>query len=326
MKFSSTRRRLTLALASAGFAGLARAETWPSRFITLVLPSSPGSAIDVTARKLAPALAKALGQQIVIDNKPGAGGLIGTAALVKSAPDGYTLGMVSSTFSISPSLYPSSYDPLRDVQPISVLSGGPSVLVVNPANVPATNLKQLIEIAHKRADSSPLTFGNAGNGSTVQLAAAQLSIAAKIKINQVPYKAMSAYATDLIGGVLDAGFLPTIVALPFIRDGRLRPIGTSTGTRVAVLGNVPTLQELGLAGFNVDGWLALMAPAKVPRPILERLNTEIVRALRDPEFVKFATDNGGYVIASSIDDAEKIIAREVHEAARVIKLFGIKAD
>lgn len=326
LNFDCTRRTFALTAAAAGFTGMARAETYPSRLVTILLPTSPGSGVDATVRRLVPALSKGLGQQVIIDYKAGAGGLLGITQLVKSAPDGYTCGLVTASYCAIPSLYTIPYDPLRDLQPVSILSAGPLVLVVNAANVKATNLQQLVELAHKRASGRALSFGNAGNGSTVQIAAAQLAIAAKLDVSHVPYKAAGQYTTDLVGGVLDAGFLPPILALPFIKEGRLRPIGMSTGTRVAVLPNVPTLQELGLPGFNVDGWIAVVVPAKVPKPIVERLHHEFVRAVRDPEFVSYAAENGGYVVASSIQDAEKTFARDLNDAARIIKQMGIKPE
>lgn len=326
MAFSPTRRSLTLAIAAAGLPLLARADAYPSRPISLLLPSSPGSALDNAARRLAPMLEKALKQPVTIENKPGAGGVIGTTQLARSAPDGYTLGLVSSTYSASPSLYPVSYDPLRDIQPVCMLTGGPLVLVVNPAKVPVENLQQLLELGRKRQDDRPLTFGNSGSGSTVHLAAARLSILGKMKISHVPYRVTSGYTTDLIGGVLDAGFLPVVVALPFINDGRLRAIGVSTAQRSATLPNVPTLQELGLKGFDVDGWVALVVPAKVPKPIVQRLHAEVLRAVKDPDFVKFTHDSGGYVIGSSVEEAEKTFARELAESARIIQQMGIKPE
>jgi tripartite-type tricarboxylate transporter receptor subunit TctC len=324
MTFRCNRRVATLAAVAAGFTSPSRAQAYPMRPITMVIPASTGSALDSTARRLAPTLGKALGQAIVVDNRPGAGGLIGTTQIVKSPPDGHTIGFVSSMYCGIPGLYPITFDALLDIQPVSIVSGGPSVLVVNPRNVPVSDLPALIELGRQRAGDKPLAFGSAGNGSTVHLAAAQFSVATKLRINHVPYRSMGAYTTDLVSGVLDAGFLPTIVALPFIHDGRLRALGTSTGTRVAALPGVPTLQEVGLPGFHVDGWLALVAPANVPRPIVERLHAEVVQAARHPDFEKYTKENGGYVIASSIHEAERTFARDVNETTRIIRQLGIK--
>jgi tripartite-type tricarboxylate transporter receptor subunit TctC len=310
---------------AAGASALARAQNYPDRPIKLVLPVSPGSAVDSTARKLMPLIANALGQPFVIDNKPGSGGLIASTQLVRSPPDGYTLGLVSSTYCVAASLYKMPFDPKRDVQPVSILSSGPMVLVAHP-KVQAANLQQLLALVRSRPATSPLLLGNTGNGSTLHFAAAQLAIATKANIMHVPYKGMNNFTTDLVAGVIEGGFLPPVTAIPFLRDGRLKAIGMSTATRLPILPDVPTIAESGLPGFDVDGWVALVAPAKVPREILQRLSIEAVRAVRDSEFEKWVVSAGGAVVGSNMADAEKVFQRELAEAARVIKTLGIKAD
>lgn len=319
------RRRFLVAAAAAGAAPFAIAQpAYPDKPIRLLLPVSAGSGIDATARKLAPLMAARLGQPLVVENMPGAGGLIGTSALVRSAPDGYTVGMVASTHCITPHLHKTPYDALQDVQPISVITSGPMVLVV-PASVPAGNLREFLAVMKSRPEG-PVRLGNAGNGTAVQLAAAQFGIQAKLEVLHIPYRGNNNYLTDLVGGQLDGGFLAPVVAMPLVRQGRLKAIGLSTDRRLPVFPEVPTLAESGLPGFHVDGWFAMVAPARVPRPIVDRLQAELVRALKDPEVEKFVTASGGAIVASSVKDAEKTFEKEYADAGAVIRQLGIKAD
>jgi tripartite-type tricarboxylate transporter receptor subunit TctC len=320
------RRTLLLAMAGAAASSIAHAKTYPEKPIKIILPVTPGSAVDTTARKLGVPLSAALGVPFIMENKPGAGGLLASTQIARSEPDGYTLGIVSSTYCITPSIYKKlPFDARRDVQPVSILSSGPLLLVLHP-KIAAANLQQLIDLAKARPKDNPLTLGNAGNGTVAQFAAAQFAIAAKLNLMHVPYKGTSNYVQDLLAGFVDGGFLPPVVALPLMRGGKLKAIGLSTPRRLAIMPDVPTLAEAGLPGFNVDGWLALVAPAKVPKEILQRLNSEIVRASREPEMEKFVIDNGGAVVASSIPDAEKAFAKEFAESERIVKQFGIKPD
>lgn len=320
------RSALVAAAASALPWAQARAEApYPNRPIKLVLPSSPGSAIDGMARALAPALTAALKQPIVIENVAGSGGLIGTMQMLRAPKDGYTLGIASSTFAVSPSLYKMQFDPVKDVQPISVMTSGPMLLVAHP-KLQVNTLRELLAVAKARPADSGVVYGSAGIGSTVHLAGAILALQANVPLLHVPYKGTGQYLTDLIGGQLDCGFLPVAQALPHLRSRALRPLGLSTTAGLANLPELKPLAEQGLPGFDVDGWVAVIAARGIPRPVVELVNKVTVAALRTPEMAQFIAEGGGSVIASSVKDADTMVSQEIERYAKVIKTLGIKAD
>lgn len=320
------RRRDFVVAAGGLMAGSAWATHYPERPVKLLLTVSPGSAVDAIARAVAPHMATALGQPVVIENRPGSSGLIATAQMVRSPADGYTLCMTSSSHCIFPHLHPKMpYDALKDVQPICVMTSGPSMLVVNPS-LPAADLAQFIALAKSRSSTRPVTAGSAGSGTTNQLAIALLEMRAGIKLIHTPYKTSSNYVQDLVGNHIDAGFLPIVVAQPLVQAGRLRAIAVSTAKRSSAVPNLPTVAESGIPGFDMDGWLALMGPAGIPTPIAERVSTEVIKALKQPDVAKYVTESGGSVVASSIKEAERLFRREFDDAAEIIRTAGIKPE
>ncbi|GAA5236755.1 Bug family tripartite tricarboxylate transporter substrate binding protein [Verticiella sediminum] len=321
-----SRRQLLVAAAGAAIVGVAHAGPYPDRAITLLLTTSPGSAVDAIARVMAPHMSRALGQSVVVDNRPGSSGIIATGQMVRSPADGYTLGMTSSTHCINPHLHEKMpYDTLTDVQPICVMTSGPAMLVVHP-DLPVGNLHEFIALARSRSAAQPLVIGNAGNGSAVQLAAALLESSTGIRFIHAPYKSNTSYVQDIVGHHIDAGFLPVIAAQPLVRSGRLKALALSTAQRIPTLPDLPTVAESGVPGFDVDGWLALIGPAGIPAPALERINGEVVRALHAPDVVRLVHESGGTVLASSVEEAEHIFRREYEKAGRIIKTAGIKAE
>lgn len=323
------RRRELVAAAFAtvavGGAGSARAAGYPDKPIRMILPVSPGSAVDATARRLAPPLEAAFGQSMVLDNKPGSAGLIATTQLVRSPADGYTLGMVASTHCITPHLYKASFHPLRDVQPIVTLTSGPMLFVVHDA-VPAKDVRQFVAYAKSRPESKSVAMGNSGNGTTNHIACALMSLNAGFKALHVAYRGMGALATDLAGGQVDAGFLPLVAAMPLVKAGQLRILGVSTATRLASMDNVPSLAESGVPDFDMDAWVALIAPKGTPRAIVDRINAEVNKALRKPDVERSIAEGGGGIIGGSVKQCEDLFQNDYNKYGKVIAQAGIKAD
>lgn len=314
-----------LATATVGSAGTARAAAYPDKPLKMILPVSAGSAVDATARRLAPPLEAALGQPFVLDNRPGSAGLIATTQLVRSPADGYTLGMVASTHCITPHLYKASFHPVRDVQPIVMLTSGPMLFTVNDA-VPAKDVRQFVAYAKSRPENKSVAMGNSGNGTSNHIACALMALKADFKALHVAYRGMGALATDLAGGQVDAGFLPLVVAMPLVKAGQLRILGVSTGSRVAALEQVPTLAEGGVPDFDIDSWVAVIAPKGTPKNIIDRLNAELNKALRKPDVERAIADGGGAVLGGSVRQCEDLFQSEFTKYGKVIAQAGIKAD
>jgi tripartite-type tricarboxylate transporter receptor subunit TctC len=319
------RRHLLLAAFGSTLLGNARAAGYPDKPVRLLLPVQPGSAVDATARRLAPAVEGMLGQPLVIDNRPGSAGLIATAQLVRSAADGYTLAMVASTHCITPHLYKASYHPIRDIQPIAALTSGPLVFVVHTA-VPAKDIQQFVAYAKSRPENESVTMGNSGNGTVLHIAGALMSHKGAFKALHVAYKGVGAFSTDLAGGQVQAGYLPLVAAGPLIKSGQIRALGISTPKRLPAFPDLPTVAESGFPGFDVDGWVALIAPKGTPPAIVQRLNGAFRKALQTPEVQQFVADGGGAVIGGMVKETESLFERDFAEYGRLIADAGIKAD
>jgi tripartite-type tricarboxylate transporter receptor subunit TctC len=305
------RRTFVAAALGSVMLGPAWGSSYPDKPIKMVLPVSPGSAIDATARRLGPVLEGLLGQPLV--------------QLVRSPADGYTLAIVASTHCITPHLYKGSFHPVQDVQPVVALTSGPLIFVVH-ASLPAKDVEQFVSYARSLPEKQSVAMGNPGNGTPLHIASALMSLKGGFKALHVAYKGIGAYSTDLAGGQVVAGFLPLVAAAPLIKSGQIRALGVSTLKRPAALPGVPTLAESGLPGFEVDGWLALIAPKGTPSTIVQRLNGEFNTALRTPEFEHFVADSGGAVIGGTVKDCESLFQRDFAEYGRLIAQAGIKAD
>ncbi|GAA4338376.1 tripartite tricarboxylate transporter substrate binding protein [Pigmentiphaga soli] len=326
------RRRFLLgaAAAAAGAAtGLAapaaHADEYPSKPIRLILPNSPGSSVDKVSRVLATPLGMALGQPVVVENLPGSGGLIGMQQLLRAPKDGYTIGIVSSNYSVGPYLYDLPYDSLKDITPVSILVSGPFVLLVSP-KIPARTLAEFIALAKSRPADATLTFGSPGVGTSFHLSGELLNVTAGTRLLHVPYKMINNYVTDLVGGQLDSGFLTANVAAPLIKAGKLRPLAVTTPTRSRLLPDVPTIAESGYPDFNVDGWQGLIVAAGTPRAIAEKLNAEMNRALRMPDVVKVIEDDGHRIVGGSLADAADWFARDFDRIGKLAKAIGLKPE
>ncbi len=308
-------------LAQAAFPAFA--DTWPSRPIKLVVPYSPGGSTDVTARVIAESLRPLLGQPVVIDNRPGAGGNIGAEAVAKSAPDGYTFLMATSTHVTNMSLYKNlPYDFVQDLTPVSQIAFIPNVLVVG-ANLPVGNLSEFI--AYVKGGKYMVNYGTAGNGSSQHLSSALFNSMVAGNMVHVPYKGGAPALADLLAGQIQAYFGPLVEVLPHIRGGKVKALGITTKKRSPLLPDVPTIGE-ALPGYEVALWNAILAPAKTPADIVNKLNEAIVKVLNQPEVRARLAEQGSEPVGNSPAEFRQFIAAEVGKWKELVRISGAKID
>jgi tripartite-type tricarboxylate transporter receptor subunit TctC len=290
---------------------------YPGKPITLVVTYPPGGGADAMARLIAPKMGEALGQPIVIDNKPGAGGQIGAAAVAKAAPDGYTLMLDASSFSVNPSLYPKlPYDSLKAFKPVGVVALFPNVVLVN-ANFPAKNIGELAAAARQSKDA--VSYASSGNGSAQHLAGALFESAAKVDMVHVPYKGGGPALNDVIGGQVPLFFGNLASTLQHVQSGKLKALAVTSGKRSPILPEVPTLSESGLKGTEIYEWNAVFAPANTPEPVMNKLAVAFQQALESPEVKARIAQLGGDIQKGSPEQARKFIEQQVNLWGRVIK-------
>src|SRR5258706_5985996 len=307
-----------LAFCAAG----ALAQSYPTRAIKLVVPSSPGGGTDIVARILGQKLSEQLGQQFVVENRAGAGTIIGNDAVAKSAPDGYTLLMGLSTLAINPSMYASlPYDALRDFAPISQSVSACNILIVHPS-VPAKTVAELIALA--RAKPGSLTFGSAGMGTNPHLSGELFKSLARIDMVHVPFKGSGQSIISLLAGEIAANFPSVPTAMLYIKAGRLRGLGVTTLKRAQALPDVPSIAEAGLPGYEATQWFGLLAPAGTPRTVIDRLYQESSRALRSADMKERMTAEGLEVVGGTPEEFASYIRAETEKWTQVIKAAGIK--
>ncbi len=315
------------ALAAGTFALPALAQgSWPTgKAITYIVPFPPGGNTDTLARLIAPALSTALGTPVVIDNKGGAGGSVGSTLAARAAPDGYTiLGGTISSHSINVSLYSKlDYDPIKSFAPVAMLGSGPLVLAVN-ANSPYKTLNDVL--AASRAKPGGLSSASPGNGTSPHMAMALLSYQSGVPFTHVPYKGSGPAVQDLIGGQVNMMFDTTLIVGPHIQSGKLRPIAVSSGKRLESLPDVPTIAEAGQKGFDMGSWQAVFAPAGTPKPIVDRLHAEIMKIVATPEVQARLKGFGMLPSDMSPTQLGEYQKSEVEKWAKVIKAAGIKAE
>ena len=303
----------------------AEAQAYPSRPLRFIVPFPPGGSTDIYARIIGPRLADALRQQVVIDNRPGAGGALGADLAAKAPPDGYTIWLgQTNNLAIGPAMRTkNSYDPVRDFSPITLLMQAPQVMVVN-AGSPITSIKELIAAAKSKPGT--LTFASAGIGSSGHVAGELLNQAAGVNITHVPYKGASPAMIDLRGGRVT--FLATSLAsaAQFVKDGKIKGIATTGLKRARLMPDVPTVAESGVPGFEVASWHGMLAPAKVPREIIARLNREIVAILDKPEVRDALLSEGGDIMPGTPEEFAAFLKSEAQKWAKVIKQAGITAE
>jgi tripartite-type tricarboxylate transporter receptor subunit TctC len=317
-------RVAVLAAAGALAAVLAHAQGYPNRPVRLIVPFAPGGFTDVVARILGQKLSAALGQNFIIENKAGAGSTIGTDFVAKSAPDGYTLVMVSSTHVISPWLYRAMpYDALKSFAPVGKLVDSAYVLLVNP-KVPASNVQEFIKLA--RAAPDTLHYASSGNGSAQHLMGGLFVSMAGAPLKHIPYRGSAGATTDLVAGVVESSFAGVPNALSQVPQGRLKALAVTTARRIPQLPDVPTMQEAGVAGYDASVWLALLAPAGTPRDVVMKLNTEIARLMAQPETAKALSDAGVEVAPSSPEALSLYMAQELERWGKVVKETGVRLE
>lgn len=324
--------RRTLLLASAAIAtGVASTAAWPqenwpgSKPITYLVPFPPGGNTDTLARLIAQPLSAALGTQVVVDNRPGAGGSLGSAIAARAPADGHTiLGGTISSHSINVSLYPKlDYDPVKSFEQVAMLGSGPLVLVV-PASSPYKTLADVLNAA--KAKSGGLSSASPGVGTSPHMAMALLADQSGVNFTHVPYKGSGPAVQDLLGGQVDMMFDTTLIVGPYIEAGKLRPIAVTSSKRLDSLPDVPTIAEAGLQGFDMGSWQAVFAPAGTPKPIVERLHAEIMKVVATPEIQARLKAFG--MLPSTMTPAELRAYQqaEVDKWAKVIKSAGIKPE
>ncbi len=308
------------ALALAAFAIPAHSQPYPSKPIRIVVPFGPGGFTDVVARILQKELGAAVGQPVVVENKPGAGSTIGTSEVAKAKPDGYTLVMISTTHVITPHLYKEMpYDPIKDFTPVMKLGEGPYVLVVHPS-LGVKSVAELIALAKK--EPNKIDYASSGNGSSQHLVGALFASMSGAPINHVPYKGSSGAMNDLLGGQVKVSFVGMPNALAALASGKLRALAVTTKKRSADLPDVPTLAEAGVPGYDATIWLALLAPPATPRDIVLKINSEVTRVLSTPESRKLMSQAGVEVATGTPEELGKLMQSELDRWGKVVRDTG----
>jgi len=316
-------RRNFVALASLAIALPAFAQSGPP--MRLILPVGAGSGVDTIVRVMSNALSKELGQAVVIENQPGAGGVIGTQALVKAAPDGRTMGVVSNNHVVFPSVYKDlPFDPIADITPIMVIGETPFALAANPAKVPAANVREVIEML--KAKPGVYNYASSGNGTILHLAAAMFFVEAGVEAGHVPYKGVGPMVTDLIGGRVEFAVVPVPVLPGHLKSGALKVIGTTTSTRATSLPDLPTIAEQGLPNFAVGGWFAAVGPAKLPAAEVQRIHAALMAALAAPDVRDTLAKQGNLINPGTPDAAAQFFRTELAKYGNLARKIGLTAQ
>lgn len=302
----------------------ASAQAWPARPIRIIVPAAPGGTVDLASRAIAPRLGEALGQPVLVENKPGASTNLGNEFVAKSPPDGYTLLMSGITLSTNGTLYQKlGYDPIKDFAPITLVATSGNVLVVNPA-LPWRSVKDVIDAAKQKPGT--YFYGTPATGATGHLAAEMFNAMAGVKLVQVPYKGAAPALADLVAGQIHMTFDNIPPAIGFVRSGKLRALAVTSARRSPSLPDVPTIAEAGLPGYAISAWFALVAPVATPKEITARLNAEAVKVLRTPEIVQRFEQLGFEVGATTPEELQKLILDDAVRLGKVIRDAGMKPE
>ncbi len=314
-----------LSIAAATAPAHAQAPAYPTKPIHWVVPFAPGGTTDILARTIGEKLAIALGQPVIIENKPGAGGGLGATYTAKAAPDGYTImGGTISTHAINASLYKDlQYDPVKDFVPIMLIARVPNLLVINP-NIPANNVAELIALM--KANPGKYTFASSGNGTSQHLSGELFKTMAGVDMQHIPYKGSPPALQDVVGGAVSMTFDNITTAWPLAKNGNLRALAVTTARRSSVAPDVPTLAESGLAGYEVGSWQGVFAPAGTPPAIVKRLNTEMVKILNMPDVREKLVGLGAEPVGNTPEEFSALVKTEVVKWADVVKKSGAKVD
>ena len=313
------------ALAAAPFSTAFAQDAWPTRAITIIVPFSAGGTTDIVARFAGQALSQELGQPVIIDNRPGAGGNIGAQAVARAPADGYTLVMGTvGTHAINPSLYKKMpYDHIKDFAPISRVTAVPNVLIANPSQ-PYKTVKELI--AYGKANPDKLTFASSGSGTSIHLAGELFKSMTGITMQHIPYKGSSPALTDLMAGQTNVMFDNLPSAIQFIKAGKLRPIAVTTIKRAPQFPDLPTIDEAGVPGFDASSWFGLLAPANTPPAVIKRIDDALIKAMATTDLKKKIIEQGGEPIAETPDKFAAFIQTETVKWAKVVKESGASVD
>lgn len=314
-----------VAAAALPAAAAENANDYPSKPIRLVVPFTPGGSTDILARVIGQKLTEAWGKQVVIDNRPGAGGNIGVDLVAKSPADGYTLVMGHiGTFGVNPTLYPKlPYDPIKDFQPITLVALVPNMLSVNPA-LPAKSVKELVALA--KAKPGTINFGSGGNGSAAHLAGEYFKLMTKTEITHIPYRGTSPAVTDLIAGQIQMMITGVPPTLTFAKSGKLRALAVATSKRLPLLPDLPTIAEAGVPGYEATQWYGVLAPAGTPKPIVAKLNAEMAKAIKGPDVREKLAADAAEPVGNSPDEFGAFIKKEIARWAPVVKASGARPE
>lgn len=326
-----SRRRILVAGAHAAI-GLvacasirpAAAQTYPGKPIRMIVPYPTATVSDMVGRVLANQMSRTLGQPVVVDNIPAAGGVSGTQQLVRAPKDGYTIAVLNNGHVINPSVFKDlGFDSLKDIQPITTLGSSPLVLVASP-NLPAKDLQELLALAKSR--KGEMTYGSMGNGTVVHLTGVMLAEEGRADLKHVPYKTASQLMSDVMGGQIDLAFMGVATAAAQVDGGKMKALGVTTGERSPLMPQVPTLAEQGLPNYRFDGWMALAAPAGTPRPVVDRLNAEVRAALAQKEVQEAMIKMGVTTLGSTPEQAGQFFRDELDKHTTLARRGGAKMD
>ena len=312
-----------LALAIAGVSPLGWAQQWPAKPIRVIVPFAPGGGADFMGRLTSQQLTAALGQPVVVENRVGASGIIGYDHGLKAAPDGYTITVVSTTYSIIPALYKLPYDPVRDMQPVTQLSQGPYVVAVHPS-LPVKNIKELVALAESKPGT--INYASSGNGANLHLVTELFMHMTGTKMVHIPYKGTGPAILDTLAGQTMLVFGSMSSALPHVRSGKLRALAVTSAQRNPAAPDLPTVIESGVAGYDTFDWQGIIAPRGMPRPIVERLNAEFAKILRSKEVSDRLLGDGVVPAPGTPDEFGAFIAREIDVVRGIVARAGIKLD
>jgi tripartite-type tricarboxylate transporter receptor subunit TctC len=321
-----TLARSALALAALSIAGVAAAQEFPNKPIRLIVPFTTGGVLDTLARTIAHELGPVLGQSVVVENRTGASGNIGTEAYARATPDGYTIGMGTiATHGINPALYGERlpYDPLGDFKPLALVATQRNVVLVNP-QLPVRNIQELIAYARSRPDA--ISYGSAGNGSSQHMSGQMFMKQAGVRFTHIPYRGSGPAMVDLMAGNIQLMFVDMPAAMPHIKSGKVRPIGITSLERSSALPDVPTVAEQGLPGFEVIAWFGVFAPAQTPQPVADRLSAEILKVMEKPAVQEKMRGLGADPVAVPPRKFDAFIRKEIERWGALVRDLGVKLD
>ncbi len=325
MTGSRLRHAISIALLSVTvIAGMAHAQSFPSRPIRLISPYPPGGGNDVLARLIAEKMSDGLGQRVIVDNRAGANTIVGTDIVAKSAPDGHTMVLVPNSFVTNPGFYPKlPYDTVRDFAPVALVALSPQMLVVHPS-IPATTVKELLALA--KAKPGFYSYGSSGNGSVGHLAMALFAVSAGVQLEHIAYKGTAPAVTELLGGQIPLMLSSMLSVLPHVRAGKLRMLAVSTARRSPAVPDVPTIAEAGVPGYEATLWYGLIAVARTPEPILERLSSQVEKTLREPAIIEKLARQGVEPYYHGPREFAARVKTEIPKWTRLIKDAGLRVD